>query len=201
MKLLFSNPILFSLCLIPTLLALWFLQIKKQNLKIAQIKVEEIHKQAIEIDRQNKINASIFTQIKESDPKYLQKELETLSLLESELKRLETILVHHKENTILNRRLDFLKSGQNHFLLSEGKKRLGEQFQEVDLTLAHPVEMDDEDLKKMLTSLEGVPINNYPTKHGRPQILIREFDLVKEINNLGEEIFLVSCKLLKRESL
>ncbi len=201
MKLLFSNPILFSLCLIPTLLSLWFLQIKKQDLKIAQIKVEEIHKKAIEIDRQNKINDSIFTQIKESDPRYLQKELETLPLLESELKRLETILVHHKENAILHRRLDFLKSGQNHFLLSEGKKRLGETFQEVDLSLAHPVEMDDEDIKKMLTSLEGIPINNYPTRQGRPQILIREFDLVKEINNLGEEIFLVSCKLLKRESL
>ena len=201
MKLLFSNPILFSLCLIPTLLSLWFLQTKKQNLKIAQAKVEDIYKKAIEIDRQNKINDSIFTQIKDSDPKYLQKELESLPLLESELRRLETILVHHKENTILHRRLDFLKSGQNHFSLSEAKRRTGEQFQEVDLALAYPVEMDDEDIKKMLTSIEGVPIAGYPTKQGRPQLLIREFDLVKEINNLGEEIFLVKCKLLKRESL
>jgi hypothetical protein len=201
MKILFSNPILFSLCLIPTILSLWVLQEKKQDLKIAHVKIEEVRKKAIEINRQNKINAAIFAQIKDSDPKYLQKELETLPLLESELRRLETILVHHKENAILHRRLDFLKSGQNHFSLNEAKRRMGEQFQEVDLSLTHPVELDDEDLQKMLTSLEGVPINNYPTKQGRPQILIREFDLTKETNNLGEEIFLVKCQLLKRESL
>ncbi len=201
MKILFSNPILFSLCLIPTLLSLWVLQGKKQDLKFAQIRIEEIHKKAIEINRQNKINAAVFAQIKESDPKYLQKELETLPLLESELRRLETILVHHKDNAILHRRLDFLKSGQNNFSLSEAKRRTGEQFQEVDLSLAHPVEMDDEDVKKMLTSIEGVPINNYPTKQGRPQLLIREFDLVKETSNLGEDIFLVKWNLLQREAL
>lgn len=201
MKILFSNPILFSLCLIPTLLALWLLQVKKQDLKVAQIKIEEIHKKAIEIDRYNEINGAIFAQIKESDPKYLQKELATIPLLESELRRLETILVHHKDNAILHRRLDFLKSGQNNFFLNEAKRRTGEQFQEVDLSLAHPVEMDDEDIKHMLTFIEGVPINNYPTKQGRPQLLIRNFDLVKETNNLGEDIFLVKCNLLQRESL
>lgn len=201
MKILFSNPILFSLCLIPTLLALWLLQVKKQDLKIAQIKIEEIHKKAIEIDRHNEINAAIFAQIKGCDPKYLQKELATIPLLESELRRLETILVHHKDNAILHRRLDFLKSGQNNFSLNEAKRRTGEQFQEVDLSLAHPVEMDDEDIKHMLTFIEGIPINNYPTKQGRPQLLIRNFDLVKETNNLGEDIFLVKCNLLQRESL
>lgn len=61
--------------------------------------------------------------------------------------------------------------------------------------------MDDEDIKHMLTFIEGIPINNYPTKQGRPQLLIRNFDLVKETNNLGEDIFLVKCNLLQRESL
>lgn len=201
MKILFSNPILFSLCLIPTLLALWGLQMKKQDLKIAQIKIEKIHKKAIEIDRHNEMNAAIFAQIKESDPRYLEKELATISLLESELKRLETILVHHKDNAVLHRRLDFLKSGKNNFSLNEAKRRTGDQFQEVDISLAHPVEMDDEDIKHMLTSIEGIPINSYPTKQGRPQLLIRNFDLVKETNNLGEDIFLVKCNLLQRESL
>ena len=201
MKFLFSNPILFSLCLIPTLLSLWILQIKKQDLKMTQIKVEELHKKAIEIGRKNKINEAIFSQIKESDPKYLQKELETLPLLESEFKRLETILVHHKENPTLNQRLTFLKSRQNQFTFKEVQRRTGEDFQEVELTLDHSVEVDDEDLKKTLASLEGIPLSSYPTKQGRPQILIREFDLTKEINNLGEEIFLIQCNLLKREPL
>ena len=74
-------------------------------------------------DRQNKINAAVFAQIKESDPKYLQKELETLPLLESELRRLETILVHHKDNAILHRRLDFLKRGKRNLLKSMSMKR------------------------------------------------------------------------------
>ena len=201
MKFLFYNPIFFSLCLIPTLLSLWGLQIKKQDLKITQIKVEDLHKKAIEAGRKNKINEAIVSQIKESDPKYLQKELETLPLLESELRRLETILVHHKDNAILHRRLNFLKSGQNQLSLCEAQRRTGESFQEVDLILQHPVEMDDEDLKKMLSSIEGIPIDGFPTKQGRPQILIRDFDLTKETNHLGEEIFLVKYDLLKREAL
>lgn len=168
---------------------------------MTQIKVKELHKKAIEIGRKNEINEAIFSQIKESDPKYLQKELETLPLLESELKRLETILVHHKENPTLNQRLTFLKSRQNQFALKEIQRRTGDLFQEVELTLDHPVEMDDEDLKKTLASIEGIPVSSHPTKQGRPQILIREFDLTKEINNLGEEIFLIQCNLLKRESL
>ena len=201
MRRLFLNPILFSLCLIPTALSLWILGQKKESLELAQSKISELLQKAIEVDRQSKINAAILTQIQESDPQYLQKELETLPLLESELKRLETVLTHHRDNAVLSRRLDFLHSGQNHISLNEIKRRTSEKFQEIDLLLSHPVEMDDDDLKIMLSTLEGIPINNHLTKPGRPQILIRDFDLVKEINSLGEEVFLVKYQLLKRDRL
>ena len=73
-------------------------------------------------------------------------------------------------------------------------------FREVEEKQKHPVEINEEDLKKIISVLEGVDISPYLSPEKHPQFIVKQFDLTKKTDeDSKEKVFILSMQLLKRE--
>jgi hypothetical protein len=142
----------------------------------------------------------LLTSLKNPDPHYLDKNVETLTFLLPEVKKLESLLAENPEEEQLGRRLQFLKNG-NRLIFSEEQIRTNDLFTEVEEKQQNPVEMNEEDLKKLLCLIEGITIWPYGPKEGRPQLIIKDFRLSKKELSSQEKVYVVSIQLIKRENL
>lgn len=96
--------------------------------------------------------------------------------------------------------MDFLRSNKNKLAFAEGMIVQEGRFKEVEEKQKHPIEINEDDLKKILSVLEGVDISPYlcPEKH--PQCIIKQFELTKKTHqDIKEKVFILSMQLLKRE--
>jgi hypothetical protein len=194
-----KNPLIFLLALLPFAAAAFYVQSASETLSDLQTKVATLHQKAARIEEQKKIDACLFSQIQKADPSYTDTYLATLQFLEDEARRIQALSSHQKENSALQHRLDFLRSGENRLVFVENKRERKKEFQEVEERLQHPVEMNEEDLKKVLVLIEGVTLNPYSPKEGRPQLMVTDFDLTKRRALSDEEVYVIDLKLLKRE--
>ncbi len=94
----------------------------------------------------------LLSSLKNPDPHYLDKHVETLTFLLPEIKELETLQRDNAEEEQIYRRLQFLKEGENRIVFSEEHIRNGDLFTEVEEKQQHPIEMNEEDLKKAALS-------------------------------------------------
>lgn len=138
--------------------------------------------------------------LKNADPHYLDKYVETLTFLLPEIKRLEAIHNESPDDEQIFKRLHFLKEGENRLLFSEEQIRSNELFREIEEKQQSPIELNEEDLKKLLCLLEGVTIWPYGPKEGKPQFIIKDFKLSKKELNSREKVYVVSLQLIKREN-
>lgn len=125
--------------------------------------------------------------LKTADPAYLEKVLAGLVFLEAEIKRLQ--LVKTDPNV---KRLRFFKERANSLQFIEENFRENLPFQETDIRLDHPVEMDSEDLKKLLKGIEEIEA---------PELVIKKFELSRKSPSPQEEVYLINFELIKRELL
>ncbi len=139
--------------------------------------------------------------LKNPDHFYIDKHLEALCFLEPEIKKTEALLLDSPNDEALKKRLHFLKEGPNRLLFSEVQTRQQNRFQEVEEQQQHLVEMNEEDLKKILSLIEGVTIWPYGPKEKRPQLIIKDFQLSKKEISSQEFVYAISMQLIKRESL
>lgn len=137
----------------------------------------------------------------DSDHLYIDKYLETLSLLSSESSALEKIISSQAftGNPLLEKRYEFLTKGENKLTFVEGSIHTEEGIQETLESLSHPVEIDEHDLKEILFKIEGMPIDA-KLPPNPPQFLISEFKLNRKMAD-NHETFLLNLKLIKREFL
>ncbi len=137
------------------------------------------------------------------DPYYLDIEIESLSFLEPEKKRLETWLSHpaipNKDG--LNQRLHFLQSEENRLSFIEEEMQISDLCKETIEKQRHPVEMDNDDLKNLLALIEETPLSQTSSKGARPQLVVTDFTLKKTKTDLENEVFEIHLDLLKREFL
>lgn len=187
-----------TLFLLPAIGCLFWFQWKIEQLRNYEATVHALEEKALEVGYQKTRDDACTSLLKTADHSYLSKYVESLILLEPEARRLQAILSHQKENRSLTHRLEFLKSGKNQIVFIEEARRSTEQLLEIEENLRHPVELNEEDLKKLLVLIEGVTINPYSPVQGRPQLLFKEFDLVKQSAPSEEEIYMINFKLIKR---
>ena len=171
--------------------------------KLAQIEeeMERIHLKTAHIEEIQRKESSLLTSLKSPDPHYLDKQLETQTFLLSEIKKLETIQAENPDDEQIAKRLQFLKDGGNRLAFSEEQIRTHELFRETEEKQQHPIEVNEEDLKKLLCLIEGITIWPYGPKEGRPQLIIKDFSLSKKELPTQEKVYVVSMQLLKRENL
>jgi hypothetical protein len=172
-----------------------------QKLEQLEDEMERIHAKIVILQESKQKESSLLSSLKNSDSHYLDKYVETLTFLLPEIKKLETIQLENPEEEQIAKRLQMLKDGGNHLRFSEEQIRANETFRETEEKQQQPVELNEEDLKKLLCLIEGVTIWPYGPKEGRPQLIIKDFKLTKKELSSHEKVFIVSIQLIKRENL
>lgn len=173
--------------------------------QIAQVeqRIWDIQNQAYTRERKQSANMAILNHYNQADHFYIDKNLETMSLLEPELESLKKMQEDRNfpDDENVKKRIDTLTGSSNSMVFTEGVVQTTPLFQEVTETLVHPVEVDVEDIRKILCRVEGIQIGECMPPPDRPQLIILDFKLDKKAITEKNEVFQMNLKLLKREFL
>lgn len=170
-----------------------------QSLDKVEEEIAYLEQKSLSTDIKKEKENAFVAQMERSDHFYLDKHLESLLFLESEILKLQALTFTHPQNEHIKERLHFLRDGGNRLLFTEEAIHKSELFQEVEEKQQHSVEMNEEDLKKLFTLVEGVSIWPYAPKEARPQLIIKDFELTKKSTGPQEKVYLVNMQLIKRE--
>lgn len=194
---------LILLGLLPLGLTIAFFFTQKSQLEELKHTVETIEQFAFLKEKKQALNLAVRQHFRDADHFYIDKYLETLVFLETEIEILQKIIndKNFADDERVKKRLEFLTSQANELVFSEGVVQSFPLFQETTETLIHPVEVNIQDLQKVLARIEGVQIGPFNPGPNRPQLLMTEFKLDKKKSNEKNEVFLLNLKLLKREFL
>lgn len=137
-----------------------------------------------------------------SDPYFLDKEIESLRFLEREKRQLKGWLSHpaisNKEK--ITRRMQFLEGNENRLSFAEGDIQTSKTCKETMEKQRNPIEIDAEDLNNLLAHIEETSEPNTSAKKV-PQLLICNFSMTQKNTLLQNEVFEITMDLLKREFL
>jgi hypothetical protein len=197
----------FSICLlllaapVPFLFFLFNFFFGLQKLEQLEEEMERIHMKMVVMQESQKKESALLSALKSPDPQYLDKHVETLTFLLPEIKKLETIQLENPEEEQIAKRLQLLKNGGNRLRFSEEEIRANELFRETEEKQQQSIDINEEDLKKLLCLIEGVTIWPYGPKEGRPQLIIKDFKLTRKELSPNEKVYVVMMQLIKRENL
>lgn len=197
-----SRLLLYALLLglLPIILACGYFFAKRADVISIGNDVQSLREMALIREKKQALNMAVKENYRSNDHFYIDKNIESLTLMETEIEALQKILrqSHYVENETLKKRLEFLTTN-NSLVFSEGVVQAYPYFRETVETLVHPVEIDASDLEKILSKIEGIPIGSYTPGPNPPQLLITEFKLDRKQTPEKNEVFTLSLKLIKRE--
>ena len=101
----------------------------------------------------------------------------------------------------ITRRLEKLTGPENALHFNEGVADTYPTFQEVVETMANPVELQLDDLHRLLARIEGVELTGNELPPGRPQLIVTDFKLDRVRVRPKTEVLKLTMKILKREFL
>jgi len=188
--------------LLPIILAASHVFKVRREIRSTASLVETLHSKAALVERRQGLNKAVRKQFLEADHFYLDKHLEAQALLEPEREMLEKVISQKTfiaDDKVLSR-MEKLNS-KNRIQFAEGVVQTYPDFQETIETLTAPVEVDVEDLKEILATIEGVDIDAYGPGPNRPQLIVTFFKIDKKKGSGDNEVFELSLRLLKREYL
>ena len=142
-----------------------------------------------------------LTRYSQSEPYFLDQHIESMVLLQKEIDWLLAYQNHPalSNNKLVESRLSYLTKGKNRISFTEEATRKSSIYKETEEKMKKPVEMDAEDVKKLLSLLENTTIAEYQPHPKSPQMIITEFSLKKKKSPFDQEVFEVKTNLLKRE--
>lgn len=189
--------------LIPIIIA-WFSYSSRLD-RVNEIEQQISSLQDLAFIRESKqsSNISVRSHFGDADHFYIDKNLETLTLLDPEIESLKQMLnnPNFPEDENIKKRLDTLTGNTNTMVFTEGVVQSTPLFQEVTETLVHPIEVNVQDIQKLLCRIEGIPLGSCVPPPNRPQLIILDFKIDKKKVSEKNEVFLLNLKLLKREFL
>ena len=188
-------------CLIPFLAVLFYFLSIKGSIDQVEEKLNLVEQLAIIQEKRQAQNLTVINHFRDADHFYIDKRLESIPLLEPEVEALQKIVAHKNftDDEEIKKRLEFLAGGGNSLRFTEGVVQTYPQFQETTETLIHPVEVNVQDIQKILSTVEGIKIGSFEPLPNRPQLIILDFKLDKKKMADKNEVFLLNMKLLKRE--
>jgi hypothetical protein len=187
------------LALLPACLILLQFYSSMQEFELLSDHCEALHRKSLPLQKKQALNGH-FNEMKRADHFYIDKYLETLQFLQPEIKRLNEYALQKQQDEALKHRLDFLQKN-NRLLFAEEAMKRGKVFQEVNERQQHPIELNEADLKKLLCAIEGVVIDGNLPPEGRPQIIIKDFELSQKTLSSQEKVYVLMTQLIKREPL
>lgn len=187
--------------LLPVFFAIFNFVTRLNAVDQLQENMEHVKQLAYIREKKQSLNMIVKEHYKTADHFYIDKHLETLSFLKPETETLHK-LVNNKYfagDESVKSRLEYITGPSNSLLFSEGNVQAYPFFQETIASLVHPVEVNVDDLKKILALVEGEEIPPYGPAPKRPQLIILDFKLDKKEATPNNDVFLLNLKLLKRE--
>lgn len=182
----------------------WFL-FSSQLDHLNQLSYNLSNLQDLAFIRENKqsVNMAVRNHYSDADHFYIDKNLETLTMLEPEIESLKSMLnnPNFPEDENIKKRLEALTGSANSLIFTEGIVQSTPYFQEVTETLVHPVEVNITDIRKILCNIEGIILGECAPPIDKPQLIILDFKIDKKNVSEKNEVFLLNLKLLKREFL
>lgn len=154
-------------------------------------------------EKKQAVNIAVREHYKNADHYYIDKYLETLKFLQPEIDTLQ-VLSNNKNfagDENVKQRIEFLNEGANQLLFTEGSVQSFPNFQETVANLVHPVEVNVNDIKEILTLTEGVEMASHKAIPERPQILFLDFKIDRKEIYKNNEVYILNMKILKREFL
>lgn len=189
----------FILTAFPILAAVLFLYFEYSKLQALQERFSKAaRKEKLSFER--KVRKERFLQrYSHADPYFLDQQIESFALLQKEKQHLGALLYHpaFPNHQAFKDRLAFIE--ENRLAFIEENIRNSSQIKEVDEKQRSSVQMDENDLQKIISLLEDIPVGPYVPPLNSPQILIKDFRLKKQETSLQTEVFEVEMELLKRE--
>ncbi len=187
--------------LIPVVVAFSNFYIKKNSLNELKDQLAFIEQRALNQSSKQAQNIQVREHFRDADHYYLDKYIESLTFLEPEIESLNKMVTskNFAGDDAIKKRLDFLTGTENRPIFHETKVESYAFFQETERTLQKPIQINSEDLKKLLSRIEGMKIGSYEPAPGRPQMIILDFRLDKQASLEGNEVFQLNLKLLTRE--
>lgn len=185
---------LMILGLLPLFAALFLLQRNYEGLNELRTAFGEVQEMSRE-RRMKEATSLLAAQVYGgADPFYLDHILEPLELLGSERRALAKLIQESSftGDELIEKRYAHLLSHASRLQFTEGAVATGGGIHETKELLARPVEIDTEDLKIILESIEGKGGN-------KPQLMITDLRLVRKATPLKNEVFELNLALLKRE--
>jgi hypothetical protein len=183
-----------SLCLFS------FLLIRKMQLDEKILRLSHLYEMRNSTLEKRSWKKNFLAQYRNGDPLYLEKHLEPIALLSKETQQITALLEHPAfyQNELLKNRLVFLQGSQNRIHFKEESIRSARLVKEEELSFLHPIEVDTQDLEKILSLIEGVPLQT-TLPPSRPQLIIQRFEMKKMHKEEGSDTFSIHLQLLKRE--
>lgn len=198
------HPLLFlALLATPFLGSLFFLFSQVSEIQFLETKLITTTQRAKGVvDRKNKKERFLKRYCK-ANPYFLDEHIESLPFLQKEKNRLESLLKHPAwpAKGPIQDRLASIESEKNRLLFKEENIQTNSQVKETEEKQKHPIQIDQEDLQKLLSYLEDLPIGSHEPLLQSPQLIIRNFHLKKQKTPFQNEVFELEMDLLKREFL
>ena len=205
-KELFTSPLILSttslLLLLPFFFSFFIFTHQNEKIKAFEERVLFVQKQTLKKEAQIKKEEKILSQIAHSTPSYLEDCLHSMSFLATERQKWKIFISQVEPSQSMKERSIFLENGANRLEFIEGETQKNGIFVEQEVKQKSPVEINEEDLKSLLCSIEGVKIHPYEPKEGAPQILIKSFEMEKKsVEDTKEKNYSVQMQLIKRQGI
>ncbi|MBI5274526.1 MAG: hypothetical protein HY860_05685 [Chlamydiales bacterium] len=174
---------------------------KEKIIAVLLSDVEELLSKSVQVAEENEYKTGYKELFFDADPHFLHQQLESLSFLKGEVEFLKTIVNMPGFSRFgpIKKRMEYLTSRNNQILLEEVSRKSKFGFLEMEYKMHHPIDVDEEDIEKILSTLEDVEIKNNQAPMQRPQLFIKEFSITRNINPNRNETFLLDMKIFQRE--
>ena len=188
-------------CLIPVVFVAIHLLFSLSALDTLEDKIDHVQTLGLQQEKKQATNLTVMNHFRDADHFYIDKHLEVLTFLEPEAEAIQKIMKNKNftDDEVIKKRYAFLTGSGNSLRFSEGVVQTLPQFQETTETLIHPVEVNVDDIQKILSMIEGIQIGAYKPAPSRPQLIILDFKLEKKASADKNEVYQLNMKLLKRE--
>lgn len=185
---------LMILFLLPTFSVGYRFVKKNREWDAVQMRILSLHTLSASKERKQYLNNLVRQNFSGIDQFFIENQLESLQLLKREREALEKLFQSptFTGNEAAEKRFAAITSKSNRLEWTQGNLQSADGIQEGHFMLSHPVEIDTQDLKEILTRIEG-------TRKGKPQLIVTDFKLLKKAKQNGNEVYELNMKLLKRE--
>ena len=196
------RPTFFYLFLLaPLLFASGYLMLQQSRLEDLELRFCDACKKGhMALERRGR-KERFFIRYSHANPYFLDQQIESLLFLQREREDLEALHEHPAlaDKRATEERLEFLKGDRNRLAFTEEAIHTSSRIKETEEKQRYPVEIDEEDLKQLLSLIEDLSVDSFSPPANAPQMIITDFRLQKKTTPFKTKTLEIEMKLLTRE--